>query len=68
MTNEYHFTFCRWTPQGPEENSDSADFASFDEAMKWADDFCKRHNCRVKQIEWFDPELNRWQNSQVAYT
>lgn len=65
---DYGFTFTRWTDQGPEENSDKAPFATLDDALEWADGFCQRHNCKVSRIEWFDEDLQRWQNSSVAYT
>lgn len=67
MKNEYRFTFTRWTPQGPEENSDSVPADSLEDAMQWADGFCQRHNCRVSRIEWFDEEAGRWLNSVVSY-
>ena len=68
MSHECMFTFTRWTKQGPEEISEEAPSESFDEAMVWAGEMCKRNKCLIKHVEWYDKDLQRWQQSDVSYT
>jgi hypothetical protein len=64
--SEFRFTFVRGAPER-EENRKSIDADSIDDAMAQAELFCKINHCQIAHLEWFDDEVQRWQNSVVQY-
>jgi hypothetical protein len=65
--NEYRFTFVRYKDGGMEENGRAVSADSLEEATAEAGRFCKRHDCMICSVEWFDEEAKRWRQSDVQY-
>jgi hypothetical protein len=65
--NEYRFTFVRYKDGGMEENGRAVSADSLEEATAEAEGFCKRNQCQISRVEWFDDEAQRWRQSDVCY-
>jgi hypothetical protein len=65
--NEYRFTFVRYNDGGMEEQGRAVSADSLEEATAEAQGFCRRNQCQISRVEWFDEELERWQQSDVQY-
>jgi hypothetical protein len=63
---EYRFTFVRGAPER-ETKSESFQASSMEDAAAQAGRFCKRHDCMICGVEWFDEEAKRWRQSDVCY-
>jgi hypothetical protein len=64
--SEFRFTFVRGAPER-EERRESFHADSMEEAAAEAGRFCKRHDCMICSVEWFDEEAKRWRQSDVCY-
>jgi hypothetical protein len=65
--NEYRFTFVRHNDGGMEENGRTVSADSLEEATAEAQSFCRRNQCQISRVEWFDDEERCWRNSDVQY-
>jgi hypothetical protein len=65
--NEYRFTFTRYSDGGMEEQGRIINAENLEEATVEAQSFCRRNQCKISRVEWYDEEAERWQNSVVQY-
>jgi len=65
--NEYRFTFIRHNEGEIEEQGRTVNAANLEEATAEAQSFCRRNQCKISRIEWYDEEAERWRQSDVQY-